>query len=1296
MSTEREVNLTDKSSGRTTTVKFFEDDTVEVVRAKVGMALGIHQDRLRMYVNAVLPGRYYVEDPRAWKALFVRMSPDGKPIQDVIKKAYNASRDVPLQFPDGPISEATWSTDLSGELETSFHELRLLGVPESSSWVFPLDNTTEVPVLPIPAEIARPSNRSLFKTVHSYEYDGITVVPWTDEGLPVLKDQYVPLLKPTTGMEVPESMQRQISEQDKLLTTLRPLAKQDSPTTNVLRVRWKVPWVETDFGEAVRNRFEQIFFGSTLTEKSPYVGLFTSRKEQTRHKFYTEETVNKKPTLDLKWWAHWWTVSKPTRNRPTLLFYRGDSRNSFDRVGVTATDMIISCQRPDDSTETVEEIQASVLTWIKTMDALMPFIVEQDLSRFELQTVGAQFNYEQTLDQADFLRFDCLRSIYDIADKKTLAFHFLRADGVDVRLSQQEVNVLQLLREEPGTSPEDVSDVLNVTIPEAEGLLTRLKGKLAEDPDLLDRVVQSLPLFRFSAKSAVVVSTTDLERTKDYITILRYILKHPNEESLDSVCPKRAEGLEVVAAIPEVQISADVAAAAEEDDILASLLDDIGGDTSLNVAAAAPPPEPVAAKPKKEKAKVKTTSEEESLYNYFNNRLQEFDPETFSQSTKKCDLARQPVVMSEAELATAGEFNPLEGDAYSSEQILETEDPTGVFLCPEYWCVVDKIPLREEDLVNGACPVCGGKIREPKSKQKVSEYSVMKRSEKYMFPGELKEKAANGKILPCCFQKPQKTRVSKMIALPPSRIEQYYVLDERKMKLDPLRFAYLQPKTLQSLELDASYDAVKKDQNRIQAGRSGLFRVGMGRPKETLPNLLGLAAPQRPSANPKDVLRCSFFRTWKHGDGSLESMIATIDDAYTSGQLSVLNELEYVCIALDCDLYRLMVAPDGSVVVGCMFESGFLRATQRAIAVLFQEEDPETIDYLGFVSRTTASSDPQIVVNVFNPVFGPSLQSTLDSYRRRACWTSPLPTMKHVLSAIGKSRIQPIIILDPYRRAQALFVGTQYILPFQPETLLEVDNYPTIGGYAEIPEVQLPPKDVLLTYLQKVAAVHRGYEYKEDIVDTDGVVREIVTAGGFRIPVRPFQAEKSVNREVTKTVRKHRERTLVFGKQNEAAIAETTQINYESELFDFLLFQLSKDLEDPTFSGLKEALETKQGLAEALDAWFTSQVIFHELEKPTQFISKIRTPCSGRGEADCTGLCAWQGAACKVDVKNVAADKLKKRLLSTLLSNEKIRSVVLEHRMSPFFSTVLYLEMPHELFLSDTDLDELKNLARSE
>jgi hypothetical protein len=38
-----------------------------------------------------------------------------------------------------------------------------------------------------------------------------------------------------------------------------------------------------------------------------------------------------------------------------------------------------------------------------------------------------------------------------------------------------------------------------------------------------------------------------------------------------------------------------------------------------------------------------------------------------------------------------------------------------------------------------------------------------------------------------------------------------------------------------------------------------------------------------------------------------------------------------------------------------------------------------------------------------------------------------------------------------------------------------------------------------------------------------------------------------------------------------------------------------------------------------------------------------------------------------------------RRMVKTLMENDKQRALVLDERMSPFFSTVLYMEMPHEL-----------------
>jgi hypothetical protein len=87
----------------------------------------------------------------------------------------------------------------------------------------------------------------------------------------------------------------------------------------------------------------------------------------------------------------------------------------------------------------------------------------------------------------------------------------------------------------------------------------------------------------------------------------------------------------------------------------------------------------------------------------------------------------------------------------------------------------------------------------------------------------------------------------------------------------------------------------------------------------------------------------------------------------------------------------------------------------------------------------------------------------------------------------------------------------------------------------------------------------------------------------------------------------------------------------------------------------------------------------------------MRTPCS---DDNCDGnLCAWNGSSCKVEVKKVKPslerEKLEKRLVSTLVSNEKIRNIVWQHKASPFFSSVLYLELPTELILSDADVSKL-------
>jgi hypothetical protein len=88
-------------------------------------------------------------------------------------------------------------------------------------------------------------------------------------------------------------------------------------------------------------------------------------------------------------------------------------------------------------------------------------------------------------------------------------------------------------------------------------------------------------------------------------------------------------------------------------------------------------------------------------------------------------------------------------------------------------------------------------------------------------------------------------------------------------------------------------------------------------------------------------------------------------------------------------------------------------------------------------------------------------------------------------------------------------------------------------------------------------------------------------------------------------------------------------------------------------------------------------------ENPRDFVNKVRTPCGQFKQKDAcntSSLCGWNSSACRIKV-NEAPDKkpaVLRRMVKTLMENDKQRALVLDERMSPFFSTVLYMEMPHE------------------
>jgi hypothetical protein len=242
-----------------------------------------------------------------------------------------------------------------------------------------------------------------------------------------------------------------------------------------------------------------------------------------------------------------------------------------------------------------------------------------------------------------------------------------------------------------------------------------------------------------------------------------------------------------------------------------------------------------------------------------------------------------------------------------------------------------------------------------------------------------------------------------------------------------------------------------------------------------------------------------------------------------------------------------------------------------------------------------------------------------------------------------------------------------------------------------------------VSILNRLETTQTGlYTYAKDLDHRNalGQIVEIETATRFRIPVRPHDdGTGGPDTEVLATVRSATsgelkgEQVLVRGAPDPEGRALKDSIDYGSELFEFLLLSLATDLQtdaageivEARYAPLRTAIETqnKAALKTQLDVWYTAEAYETKTKTPYQFLSKVRTPCGQlTDEATCSksSLCGWRNGDCKVQVRStqVKSKELLERIRSTLLTNAKLRALVLDNRMSPFFSTLLYLEMPNE------------------
>jgi len=1249
-------------------VSFYKDDTIENVRQHISIAMDSHPDRLFIEVKLELPADYY-ENTRNWEALFLRMSLDGKTLDPVLGKTYGLHiREIPLED-FGSITREEWMsrpTRLAPvfKSETDILEWCILGVPRSRSMVLPIPpvdvdvSPTQIPVLLL---------QSLFETIHKepvVEFRAMERSPDATQGVTRV---YFPFFNKTTPDRLGPSILRSLKDTHEQLGKVLALNAPEG-RVSILRAKWYVPFTETSF-TTPRNRFEQMFYGLTVSEKTPYIGYFTSKQELMRHKWYVENPKNKKPA-NLANWRSWTTSTLPNRKLPTLLLYRGTDRTSFDRIAITPKDITFTVYRSKSNSKSLEDLKTDIALWFSTLDSIMPFIHRSDLKspEWELQDISLLARYTTDISDLDMRRFPCLTSIFRAKDS---VFQLLRAEHTSDILTPFELRALRIVSGPPLGTYQDLMEEMQISEDEAKGLIQKFVG-LGDEIDI-ERVMRNYPTFKFYTNDILITSVTNEATATRYADILRYVLT--THEAIDDVCPRRVEAVPASAAV----VKSVVEEAPEDDEFADAFADvdlgDVEPEGSNAAFAGSPAGEP---KKKKVESKAKTT------YNYFNKRLQDFDPETFDTTIypSSCDKTKQVVVLTpEDEKRIPPEFNPRTQDA-----ILALENPSGIAFCPEYWCMRDLIPLRKDQLklVDGhlSCPVCGGKVRSEKNED-VNEFSVIQRKDA-KFPAYMTtvKSGRNGRRMPCCYTKARDQEQGELVP----KGDEAYVLSSPG--LPKFRIGYVAVDIAGALKLDLKYTESIKRADRLETGKGDFFRVGLGRPTETLPKLLGetKSIPQ-PKDAPEQVMLCSFYRTWKDlGEGSTESdrILSGIQNAYATNRMSVFDEMEYATSILKCRVIQLHTTAQS---VSCGFWSDTLTADSRTIVMI-------DTDVLGYVERRRKTADNSLFVytiDVQKAPFTPSTRKALFSLHENSCLTTnpSIDTAITELRAQGHTSYE--LVLDPFKRIQAVLVPNVIVLPVQPikknlELLpADIRLTRTRDGYHAISDAELPTRETAMEFLKH--ARDPGYAIVGDAHTTDGVPVEFILKCQFRSPFRPGNAvssEPAMN--VISTVRlPNQESTLVDGVPNEEDTTLASEISYHSEVFDFLLFSLSKDILRDEYATLRDSIETGERLVPELGKWFDAETHWAPSGSPQAFVSKVRAPCGQFMEKDACNsstLCGWQGGSCKVTVKSTpTVDKklMVRQIAKTLRENPKQRALVLDDRLSPFFSTVLYLEMPHEL-----------------
>jgi hypothetical protein len=363
--------------------------------------------------------------------------------------------------------------------------------------------------------------------------------------------------------------------------------------------------------------------------------------------------------------------------------------------------------------------------------------------------------------------------------------------------------------------------------------------------------------------------------------------------------------------------------------------------------------------------------------------------------------------------------------------------------------------------------------------------------------------------------------------------------------------------------------------------------------------------------------------------------------------------------------------------VECGFWSETVGGSSRTIAILGNA-------VLAQVSRVKDKKafKTEFITDLRKPVFK-TVMPILRDRHSRACSVN-VPVLADAIAELQlKGKTSYEVIMDPFNRIQAVFIPKEILLPIQPANLKPDQGVPVRDGYHSIADEDLPLGSTARAFLS--GTKHEKFKVQAELQDFNGKIVELELTSGYRVPIQAEETEEAGDaKEVLETIRRVPESQLVDGEPNAEDMRLAQEISYSTEIYEFLMYSLSKDIHTEEYGNLKKMIVTKHAnVYKELLKWFKAEAYEDNTKSPIEFVNKVRTPCgqfTAKDSCAKSSLCGWHKNTCKIRVKPIVEkEAVLKRITKTLRDNDKHRALVLDERLSPFFSTILYLEMPHEL-----------------